>query len=163
MPDLPNTVALDFAWYYEFIGAHFHKWVDPLTQEQFWHNPFSYGNSVGHLTLHLTGNLNYYIGARVAATGYVRDRDREFNDSTKPDKAKVLRAFDQTIAMVASTARNQKPEDWMAPYSAALEPEAAERFMIFLRCAGHAYHHVGQIILLSKELTKTSGPVSASA
>lgn len=163
MADLPNTVACDFAWYYEFIAAHLHKWVDPLTEEPFWHNPFPYGNSVGHLTLHLTGNLNYYIGARVAATGYVRDRDREFTETAKPDKAKVLQAFDQAIAMVASTARKQKPEDWMAPYSADLEPEAAERFMIFLRCAGHAYHHVGQIIFLSKELTKTSGPRSASA
>jgi hypothetical protein len=65
--------------------------------------------------------------------------------------------------MVVSTARKQKPEDWMAPYSADLEPEAAERFMIFLRCAGHAYHHVGQIIFLSKELTKGAGPQSASA
>jgi hypothetical protein len=162
MADLPNTVASDFGWYYEYIAAHLHKWVDPLTQEQFWHNPFPYGNSVGHLTLHLTGNLNYYIGARVAATGYVRDRHREFTETAKPDKAKVLQAFDEAIAMVASAARKQKPEDWMAPYSAELEPEAAERFMIFLRCAGHAYHHVGQIVFLSKELTKTSGPRSAS-
>jgi hypothetical protein len=51
----------------------------------------------------------------------------------------------------------------MAPYSAELEPEAAERFMIFLRCAGHAYHHVGQIIFLSKELAKETGPRSAPA
>ena len=113
--------------------------------------------------MHLTGNLNYYIGARVAETGYVRDRDREFTETGKPDKAKVLEAFDQTIAMVVSTVRKQKPEDWMAPYSAELEPEAAERFMIFLRCAGHAYHHVGQIIFLSKELTKKAEPQSASA
>ena len=34
MADLPNTVATDFAWYYEFVAAHVHKWVDPLTQEQ---------------------------------------------------------------------------------------------------------------------------------
>jgi hypothetical protein len=163
MADLSNTVTTDFGWYYEFIAAHLHKWVDPLTQKQFWHNPFTYGNSVGHLTLHLTGNLNYYIGARVAKTGYVRDRNREFTETGKPDKANVLEAFDQTIAMVVSTARKQKPDEWMAPYSAELEPEAAERFMIFLRCAGHAYHHVGQIILLSKELTKGAGPQSASA
>jgi hypothetical protein len=65
--------------------------------------------------------------------------------------------------MVVSTVRKQKPEDWMAPYSAELEPEAAERFMIFLRCAGHAYHHVGQIIFLSKELAKETGPRSAPA
>ena len=133
MADLPNTVATDFAWYYEFIAAHVHKWVDPLTQEQFWHNPFTYGNSIGHLTLHLTGNLNYYIGARVAKTGYVRDRNREFTETGKPDKARVLEAFDQTIAMVVSTVRKQKPEDWMAPYSASNEPPNIQHIYLIRR------------------------------
>ncbi len=154
MSDLPATVSSDFAAYYEYIATHVHKWVDPLTQEQFWHNPFSYGNSVGHLILHLTGNLNYYIGTRIAQNGYIRNRDREFTETEKPDNTKVLAAFDQTIAMVVATIRKQSAADWLAPYSAEREPEAAERFMIFLRCAGHAYHHVGQLIFLCKELTK---------
>jgi hypothetical protein len=111
----------------------------------------------------MTGNLNYYIGARVAQTGYIRHRDREFTEAEKPDKATVMRAFDDTIAMVVATIRSQTPEDWMAPYSGEREPEAAERFMIFLRCAGHAYHHVGQLIFLSKELTKSSDTRSSSA
>jgi hypothetical protein len=34
------------------------------------------------------------------------------------------------------------------------ESESKERLAIFLRCAGHAYHHVGQLIYLSRELTK---------
>jgi uncharacterized damage-inducible protein DinB len=163
MAELTKTIASDFASYYEYIAAQVHKWVDALTQEQFWHNPFPYGNSVGHLVLHMTGNLNYYIGARVAETGYVRDRDREFAETEKPDKAKILEAFDQTITMVVATVGKQKPEDWMATYSADREPEAAERFMIFLRCAGHAYHHVGQIIFLTKELAKGAEPRSVSA
>src|SRR5580704_16383213 len=100
MADLPNTIASDLASYYEYIASCLHKWVDPLTPEQFWHNPFPYGNSVGHLILHLTGNLNYYIGARVAETGYVRDRDREFTETSEPEQTKVLQAFDETIAMV---------------------------------------------------------------
>jgi len=163
MADLPSTISRDFASYYEYIAEHVHKWVDPLTQEQFWHNPFSYGNSVGHLILHTTGNLNYYIGARVAETGYIRHRDREFTETEKLEKKEVMEAFDQTIAMVVATIQKQKTEDWMAPYSAEREPEAEERFMIFLRCAGHAYHHVGQLIFLSKELTREAGPQSASA
>jgi Protein of unknown function (DUF1572) len=163
MDDLPSTIASDFAGYYKYIAAHVHKWVDPLTQGQFWHNPFAYGNSVGHLILHLTGNLNYYIGAQVAETGYIRKRDREFTETEKPDKAKVMHAFDQAITMVVATIQKQKPDDWMAPYSAEREPEAAERFMIFLRSAGHAYHHVGQLIFLSKELTRESEPRPASA
>ncbi|HKN73540.1 MAG TPA: DUF1572 family protein [Candidatus Acidoferrum sp.] len=163
MADLPSTVSSDFASYYEYIAEHVHKWVDPLTQQQFWHNPFAHGNSAGHLILHMTGNLNYYIGARVAETGYLRNRDREFTETEKPAKAKVMNAFDQTIAMVVATIREQKPEDWMAAYSAEREPEAEERFMIFLRCAGHAYHHVGQLIFLSKELQREAEPRSASA
>ena len=151
MADLSGTIASDLASYYEFVAEEAHKWVDPLTQDQFWRNPFSYGNSAGHLMLHMTGNLNYYIGARVGETGYIRNRDREFTETEKPDKGKVLQAFDQTIAMVIATIRKQRPEDWMAPYSGEREPEAAERFMIFLRCASHAYHHVGQLILLKKE------------
>ncbi len=162
MADLPATIASDLAIYYEFVAAETHKWVDALTQEQFWRNPFSYGNSVGHLLLHMTGNLNYYIGARVAGTGYVRDRDREFTEAQKPDKTEVMRAFDRTIAMVVAAVKKQAPADWLKPYSAEREPQAAERFMIFLRCAGHAYHHVGQLIYLSKELAKESGPLSAS-
>jgi Protein of unknown function (DUF1572) len=162
MADLPSAISADFAAYYEFVAESAHKWVDPLTEEQFWHNPFSYGNSAGHLILHLTGNLNYYIGARVAETGYIRTRDREFTEAEKPGKAKVMHAFDETIAMVVATIRKQTTADWTAPYSGHLEPEAAERFMIFLRCAGHAYHHVGQLIFLSKELTKDAEPRSAS-
>ncbi len=163
MADLSTTISSDFAAYYEYIADHVHKWVDPLTQEEFWHNPFSYGNSAGHLILHMTGNLNYYIGARVAQTGYIRTRDREFTDTEKPDKVKVMQAFDQTIAMVVATIRKQRTEDWTAPYSGEREPEAAERFMIFLRCAGHAYHHVGQLIFLSKELAREAKPGSAGA
>ena len=89
MADFPSTISSDFASYYEYIAAHVHKWVDPLTHEQFWHNPFAYGNSAGHLILHLTGNLNYYIGARVRETGYIRNRDREFTETEMLDKAKV--------------------------------------------------------------------------
>jgi uncharacterized damage-inducible protein DinB len=163
MADLPSTISSDFATYYQYIAEHVHKSVDPLTQEQFWHNPFSYGNSAGHLILHMTGNLNYYIGARVAGNGYIRDRDREFTETENLKKKEVLEAFDQTIAMVVATIKKQKPEDWMAAYSAEREPEAEERFMIFLRCAGHAYHHVGQLIFLSKELTRKAEPQSASA
>jgi hypothetical protein len=157
MANLAETIAGDLASYYEFVGEQAHRWVDPLTQEEFWTNPYGYGNSAGHLILHMTGNLNYYIGARVAETGYVRNRDREFTEPEKLEKAKVMRGFDETIAMVAATARKQQAQDWLAAYSGEREPEAQERFMIFLRCASHAYHHVGQLVFLSKELARRNG------
>jgi len=152
---LDETVANGLAAYYEYVAAHLHNWVDPLTDQQFWRKPYPYGNSVGHLVLHLTGNLSYYIGARVAETGYVRDRDREFSDPHPPQKEEVLEAFDKAIAIVVETIEKQTEGDWGKGYTAEREPEATNRFQIFVRCAGHAYHHVGQIIYLSRELART--------
>ena len=154
MTDLSEVIAKDLSAYYAMVREQTHQWVDPLTEEQLWERPFAHGNSVGHLLLHMTGNLSYYIGARVAANGYVRDRDREFNETELKPKAELLAEFDRAIAMAIETIEEQSAEDWQKPYSAVREPEAAERFAIFLRCAGHAYHHVGQLIYLSRELRK---------
>jgi uncharacterized damage-inducible protein DinB len=155
MAELNETLGQRLAAYYEYVAAQMHQWVDPVSNEQFWRKPYPYGNSIGHLVLHLTGNLNYYIGARVAETGYVRDREREFTDRQPPSKEEALRAFDTTIAMVVATIKKQRAEDWGKAYTAEREPEAKDRMQIFVRCAGHAYHHVGQMVYLTRELART--------
>lgn len=154
MSDLAEIVARDLAAYYEMVGQQVHHWVDPLSSQQVWRRPYPYGNTIGHLLLHLTGNLSYYIGTRVQGSGYVRDRDREFLEKEHRPKEELLAAFDHTIQMVVQTIREQRPEDWAREYSAEREPEATERFHIFLRSAGHAYHHVGQIIYISREIAR---------
>ncbi len=152
MSELSESVRQAFVNEYRDRGAELHKWIDPLSDEQFWRNPFPYGNSVGHLVLHLTGNLSYYIGARIASTSYIRNRDLEFTESRKPAKNEVLKSFDGTIAMVIATVEKQSESDWTASYAAEREPSAKNRFTLFLRCASHLYHHVGQISYLSREL-----------
>jgi uncharacterized damage-inducible protein DinB len=156
MSELAQIVRNSLAFEYRDKAANLHKWVDPLTDEQFWHNPYGYGNSVGHLVLHLTGNLSYYIGARIAETGYVRHRDLEFTETRMPAKADVLRRFDETIDMVVRTIEQQKDSDWLLPFSGEREPEAKDRFTAIFRCATHFYHHVGQINYLCRELAKES-------
>jgi hypothetical protein len=162
MANLCNTVNSGLANYFEKVAAKLRKWVDPLSDEQFWRNPFPYGNDVGHLVLHLTGNLNYYIGAQIAKTGYVRNREREFTETERPAKADVMREFDRAISMVVATVRTQSAEDWAAAY-AAERSDSHDRFSIALDCAAHADHHVGQIINLSRELTQESGTRAASS
>ena len=154
MPDLASIVGSTLAGYYEEVRGKVHKWVSPVSTEQLWTRPYPYGNSIGHLLLHITGNLNYYIGTCIAGTGYVRDRDREFNETVKKPKDEVLADFDRIIDLVVSTIGAQSPEDWCAPYSAEREPQAKDRFTAFFRMAAHAHHHVGQMIYLSKELTR---------
>jgi uncharacterized damage-inducible protein DinB len=154
MSELAESVRNALASEYRMRNADLHKWVDALSDEEFWRKPYAYGNSVGHLVLHLTGNLSYYIGARIAKTGYVRHRDLEFTESKRPSKMDVMRRLDETIAMVIATIEKQAEGDWTLPYSAEREPEAKDRLTAFLRCAVHFYHHVGQINYLSRELKK---------
>src|SRR6266568_834007 len=77
---LQKTISTSLSSRYGALAARVLELAEPLTQEQFWQKPFPFGNSFGNLVLHLTGNLNYYIGAEIAGTGYVRDRDREFTE-----------------------------------------------------------------------------------
>ena len=136
------------------LAARVRELAGPLTDEQFWRKPFPFGNSFGHLVLHLTGNLNYYIGAQIARTGYVRDRQREFTETRHLPKEEVLDKFDQAIEMVRRTIGVQSPEDWSANYQAVGAGNAADRFHMVLQCAAHLDHHVGQMIYLCFELRK---------
>jgi uncharacterized damage-inducible protein DinB len=127
-----------------------HELVQPLSTEQVWKQPFPYGNSIGNLILHITGNLNYYIGAQIANTGYIRHRDLEFGDSGRP-KDELLKGFDEAIATAVRAVSAQSDRDWWAPFEAELA-DGSTRFAQVLACAGHAYHHVGQIVYLQREL-----------
>jgi len=153
MERLSDALSSSLAHEFRERAADLHKWVDPLSDGQFWRNPFSHGNSVGHLVLHLTGNLSYYVGARIADSGYLRNRDLEFTESRQPPKSEVLRKFDETIALVLTTLERQSHADWTLPYSAERQPDATNRLAAFLRCAVHLDHHVGQIIFLSREVS----------
>ena len=121
-----------------------------LTEAQFWQKPFPYGNSFGHLVLHLTGNLNYYIGAQIAETGYVRDRLREFNDPNPPSKEEALRRLNDAVVMVMKTIGTQSPDDWSSEYSGVGTP-AKTRLDMVIQCAAHMQHHIGQMIYLNCE------------
>src|SRR6476660_7594645 len=100
MPDLSSVVASTLASYCEEVQRKVHDLVEPISTEQLWTRPYPYGNSIGHLLLHLTGNLNYYVGAEVAHTGYVRNRPLEFSDPSRPAKELVVKNFLAAIAMV---------------------------------------------------------------
>jgi len=153
MTDLNTTTAAALTARYQKLAGVLHELAAPLTQEQFWAKPFAFGNSFGHLVLHLTGNLNYYIGAQIAGTGYVRDRPVEFSDATRPSKAEVLKKFDHAIEMVIATINSQSTEDWSEEYMGT-GADAHNRMEMVLQCATHLHHHIGQIMYIGFELKR---------
>lgn len=151
---LNATIATDFTRYYREAAKKVHTLVEPLTDEQVWTRPYPYGNSIGHLLLHLTGNLSYYIAGEIGGSGYVRNRPLEFTDTARAPKAVLLRMFDGTIEMVAAVVHKQSERDWATAYTAKGMEDCGDRFTAFLRCAAHISHHTGQIIYLCKELER---------
>jgi len=132
MGELRPLVSPTLAAYYEEVREQVHKWVDPLSTDDIWSKPYSYGNSIGHLVLHMTGNLNHYIGKNVAGTGYVRNRPLEFSDPSKLPKQQVLANFDRTIDMVAATIRAQSADDFL---SLPIRPSRAQTLVLQSFCA----------------------------
>jgi hypothetical protein len=126
-----------------------------LSEVQFWQKPFTFGNSFGHLVLHLTGNLNYYIGAQIGNTGYIRDRPREFSDATPPSREEALQHFDTAIAMVLQTVREQSSDDWSRKYS-GIGTNAPNRLAMVMQCDSHLQHHIGQMIYIANEWQRQS-------
>ena len=153
MTMLSSTLRHAFAMTFRDSEQKVKDLASHLTQEQFWQQSRYYSNSFGHLCLHLIGNLNHFIGAHVADTGYVRNRDLEFTDGTHPPKDDVLQRLSEAIAMVNATLENQEAEDWSKPYLATGSDYAGDRFTIFLRTATHFNLHVGQMINMVKEFS----------
>ena len=155
MSDLRDTIATSLVGRYTKFAGVVRALAAPLSDEQFWTKPFPFGNSFGHLVLHLTGNLNYYIGTQIAGTGYVRDRPREFAETARPPKQEVLKKFDEAVAMVLQTIRHQSPEDWSKAYT-GVGSDARDRLDMVVQCATHLHHHAGQMIYLGFELQRRS-------
>lgn len=150
MPDLNSTLATTLIAHYTKNAARVRELAAPLTNDQFWQKPYPYGNSFGHLVLHLTGNLNYYIGAQIAKTGYIRDRPREFADPNPPSKDEALQRLDETVAMVVNIIQNQPADAWSADYT-AVNATATSALDMVVQCTSHMQHHIGQMIYLANE------------
>src|SRR5215472_16882308 len=106
----------------------------PLSEKEFWIKPLEPGNSVGHLVLHLTGNLNHFVGAQLGGSGYVRDREREFTETQLPSKGDALQKLDDAVAGFRKVVSSLSAEQLAAPH-----PEA--RFGVVMNALIHLLAH----------------------
>jgi uncharacterized damage-inducible protein DinB len=97
--DLSELAGAALAGELEGLRNGIRELAAPLSEQQFWAKPLEPGNSVGHLVLHLTGNLNHFVGAQLGHTGYVRQREREFTEANPPPKAEALVGLDDAVAL----------------------------------------------------------------
>ncbi len=121
--------------------------LEPLSEAQLWSVPVRPGNSIGHLVLHLTGNLHHFVGAQLGGTGYVRDREREFTETNFPSKSELLSGLDQAVATFKRVVGGLTAEQLLATH-----PHAAFGSVLsaLTRLVAHFALHRGQVSYLAR-------------
>jgi uncharacterized damage-inducible protein DinB len=143
-------VAEEFVRYLQHLAGRVERAVRSVPVDKVYTKPFAFGNSLGHLVLHLTGNLNHYIGAKIAGTGYVRDRPHEFTDASPPPPDVALERFREAVALVVRTIRSLDDAGWQVPVQE--EQPIQTRFGLVLVCVSHMNNHIGQMSYLVQAL-----------
>jgi uncharacterized damage-inducible protein DinB len=104
----------------------------------------SIANSAGNLCLHLLGNLNWFIGAQIGNTGYIRQRDREFGDKDVP-RAELIKWIDQTLFDIDSSLDKLTAEQLQADFPLNVFGEKTSTEYMMVHLATHFSYHLGQI------------------
>jgi hypothetical protein len=101
-------------------------------------------NSAGNLCLHLMGNLNAYIGAGIAKTGYIRQRDLEFSQKDIP-RHELLKKIDDTLQVVEAGLNTLNPQNMEEDFPVVIWDKPTSMEFTLVHLTTHLNYHLGQI------------------
>jgi uncharacterized damage-inducible protein DinB len=101
-------------------------------------------NTAGTLVLHLTGNLQHYLGARLGGTGYVRDRPAEFARRDVP-RAELLREIDAARSAVRAGLADLSEAQLAADYPETIAGAKVATGEYLVHLTTHFAYHLGQL------------------
>lgn len=109
-----------------------------------WRTAPGIANPGGNLALHLAGNIQYFVGAVLGGSGYVRDRDAEFNRRDLP-RAEVVREIELALAAVPAALARVADADLAQPYPQAIGGVTPSTGAFLTHLAVHLGYHLGQM------------------
>ncbi len=125
------------------------------TEDLIWATLPGVSNSAGTLALHVSGNLQHFIGAVLGGTGYVRNRAHEFSARNIPRaelQAELQRASDAVSAVLPNL-----PEATLETiYPDILGGPRIVTGLFLIHLSGHLAFHLGQVGYLRRALTGES-------
>lgn len=113
-------------------------------EQNLWIKDHDIKNSAGNLTLHLLGNLKFFIGLDLGGITYERDRDSEFAPSTL-NREDLLQGLEQLKKELEQTLVSLDPKKLgdQSKHSFFGHSMTVGYFLIHLY--GHFSYHLGQI------------------
>jgi uncharacterized damage-inducible protein DinB len=120
-------------------------------QGNLWITSGSISNSAGNLCLHLIGNLNHFIGAVIVESGYIRNREAEFN-SKNIDSAMLIKMIRDTKEVVSSALKKFDESKLSSAYPIQVFGYDMTYEYFLLHLTTHLSYHLGQINYLRRIL-----------
>ena len=132
----------------EMLERDIRKVMDELmlykNEADLWKVTERINNSAGNLALHLTGNLNHFIGAVLGDTGYIRNRDSEF--TTKGiSKTELITSLEYTIKTIKQTFDKFSEEDLQKKFPLEKHGKEVTTGHMLLHLLTHLNYHLGQL------------------
>lgn len=113
-------------------------------EQKIWYVEKQITNTAGNLCLHLLGSLNNFIGAELAGTGYIRNRDLEFS-SGMVSREQLLKSIDDTILMITSAFDNITDAQLEETFPKPVFNETVNNAFLVTHMIVHLNYHLGQI------------------
>ena len=120
-------------------------------EEDLWKTQGSVKNSCGNLVLHIIGGLNFLIGATLAHTGYVRNRDQEFIRKGVA-RNELVAQLEALIPMINETVNALTPEEMEAEYPIFFDKPETSTSYVLVQLVLHLNYHLGQVNYLRRIL-----------
>jgi uncharacterized damage-inducible protein DinB len=124
-----------------------------LTDDDLWWRADRGSNSIGNLILHLSGNARQWIVCGIGGTPDSRERQKEFDALSGLSRGRALAVLKQTITEVDSVLAGVSPTDLLEPR--LIQGSQVTVLEAIFHVVEHFSMHTGQIILLTKMLTKS--------
>jgi uncharacterized damage-inducible protein DinB len=125
-----------------------------------WEVPKGLPNSGGNLALHLIGNLRFFIGTQLGATGYVRDRDAEFAKRNVP-RAELIAGIEAAADEVTRTIATLDAAQLDKPFPVEVGGNRLQTGLFLQHLASHLAYHLGQVDYHRRVVTGSSVSVGA--
>lgn len=101
-------------------------------------------NSAGNLALHLIGNLRHFVGAIIGKTGYVRNREEEFNLKNL-EKKDLLNLIETCKSEVETALDKMQPDELNREFAVEVSSKKSLTGYVLLHLISHFNYHLGQI------------------
>jgi hypothetical protein len=119
-------------------------------------------NSAGTLALHLAGNVQHYVGAKLGGTGYQRDRPAEFARRDVP-RGDLLKEIERAIAAAETTLPQVSETALAADFPEAVGGRTIRTDEFLVHVAMHLGWHLGQVDYHRRMVTGEAGKIGAVA